>query len=99
MYLYWSTVGPLRAKAVLRRSGARMDSAVPCRGRREIPEQVGNDGKAGRGSGLTVIRGLTVIPGLTGDPGFPNWSGMTNWAGMTGRLDGDTIRVTTGHAT
>ena len=37
--------GLLRAKAILSRSEARMDFAVPCRGRREIPEQVGDDGK------------------------------------------------------
>ena len=39
-------VGPLRAKAILSRSEARMDFAVPCRGRRrEVLEMAGNWGR------------------------------------------------------
>ncbi len=48
--------GLLRAKAILSRSEARMDFAVPCRGRREIPEQVGDD----------------EVPGQAGDDGRIN---------------------------
>ena len=40
-----------------------LDSAVPCRGRREIPEQVGDDGGFPNGSGMT---GFPVKPGMTG---------------------------------
>lgn len=53
----WSPVGPLRAKAILSRSEARMDFAVPCRGRRGSPNR----------PGMTMC---PVRPGMTtdGDP-------------------------------
>ena len=59
----WSPGGPLRAKAILSRSEARMDFAVPCRGRRgspnrpvydEVPGQAGHDnqGRSPVGPGM-----------------------------------------------
>ena len=59
--------GPLRAKAILSRSEARMDFAVPCRGRRRSPNRPGMpswtpDMAIGNRYGLSVVTETAGVP-------------------------------------